>query len=71
MSETNTDSNLYNDVLMAWPMAGFTGPLLDAHQHFFDTFGKFGAVITDDGRRRRAAQRHRCRIPEGRGPARD
>lgn len=48
MAETNTDRTLYDNVLMAWSMEGFEGPLLGAHQHFFDTFGKFGAVITDD-----------------------
>lgn len=47
MANTNTDRSLYNAVLGAWSMEGFSGPLLDAHQHFFDAFGKYGAVQTD------------------------
>jgi adenosine deaminase len=44
---TQTDPTLYNNVLAAWSMEGFQGSLLEAHQHFFDTFGKFGAVLSD------------------------
>lgn len=40
-------SQLYGDVLAAWSMEGFQGPLLAAHQHFFDAFGKYGAVQID------------------------
>ncbi len=40
-------SALYQSVLGAWSMEGFTGPLLAAHQHFFDAFGKYGAVQTN------------------------
>jgi adenosine deaminase len=40
------DSGFYSRVLGAWSMEGFSGPLLDAHQHFFDAFGKYGAVQT-------------------------
>jgi Adenosine deaminase len=40
-------SALYQQVLGSWSMAGFTGPLLDAHQHFFDAFGKYGAIQTN------------------------
>jgi adenosine deaminase len=47
LSNTATDKALYNAVLGAWSMEGFTGPLLDAHQHFFDAFGKYGAIQTD------------------------
>jgi adenosine deaminase len=42
-----SDPVLYEDILGAWSMEGFQGNLLEAHQHFFDTFGKFGAVLTD------------------------
>ena len=47
LAQTQADPTLFNKVLMAWSMADFTGPLLDAHQHFFDSFGKFGAVLSD------------------------
>lgn len=47
LSKTATDPALYAQVLKAWSMEGFSGPLLAAHQHFFDSFGRFGAVQTD------------------------
>lgn len=47
LSNTNTDRALYDAVMGAWSMEGFSGPLLDAHQHFFDAFGKYGAVQLD------------------------
>ncbi len=47
LSTTATDQALYNAVLSAWSMEGHPGPLLSAHQHFFDAFGKYGAVQTD------------------------
>lgn len=47
LAMTQTDPTLYNNVLAAWSMEGFQGSLLEAHQHFFDTFGKFGAVLSD------------------------
>ncbi|WP_342379899.1 adenosine deaminase [Myxococcus stipitatus] len=47
LANTTTDRDFYNAVLGAWSMEGFTGPLLAAHQHFFDAFGKYGAVQTD------------------------
>ena len=47
LSNTASDRVLYTSVLGAWSMEGFSGPLLDAHQHFFDAFGKYGAVQTD------------------------
>jgi adenosine deaminase len=37
-------SPFYLQVLGGWSMQGFTGPLLDAHQHFFDAFAKYGAI---------------------------
>lgn len=37
-------STLYAQAMGAWSMEGFTGPLLDAHQHFFDAFAKYGAI---------------------------
>ena len=42
-----SDPILYDDVLRAWSMAGFQGTVLEAHAHFFATFGKFGAVLSD------------------------
>lgn len=48
LSNALTDTNLYNKVLGAWSMEGAPNTLLGAHQHFFDSFGKFGAVLTDD-----------------------
>ncbi|MDD5037511.1 MAG: hypothetical protein PHE55_22515 [Methylococcaceae bacterium] len=47
MATTQSDPTLYKNVLAAWSMEGFRGSLLEAHQHFFDTFGKFGAVLSD------------------------
>jgi adenosine deaminase len=47
LSNTTTDRALYNAVLSAWSMEGHPGPLLNAHQHFFDAFGKYGAVQLD------------------------
>ena len=42
-----SDPILHDDVLRAWSMAGFQGTVLEAHDHFFATFGKFGAVLSD------------------------
>src|SRR3990172_4130183 len=42
-----SDPALYEDVLGAWSMEGFQGTLLEAHQHFFDTFSNFVAILTD------------------------
>src|SRR5262249_48893677 len=47
LAEALSDRILYDNVLHAWSMEGFQGTLLEAHQHFFDTFGKFGAVLSD------------------------
>jgi adenosine deaminase len=47
LAKTKSDPALYQNVLAAWSMANFNGPLLAAHQHFFDAFGKFGAVISE------------------------
>lgn len=47
MAQAKSDPVLFNNVLAAWSMEGFQGSLLEAHQHFFDTFGKFGAVLSD------------------------
>lgn len=47
LSATASDRNFYNSVLSAWSMENHPGPLLSAHQHFFDAFGKYGAVQTD------------------------
>jgi adenosine deaminase len=47
MVEARVDRALYNLMWQGWSMAAFGGTLLEAHQHFFDAFGKFGAVLTD------------------------
>jgi len=47
LTDALADPVLYDQVLAAWSMQGFQGTLLEAHQHFFDTFGKFGATISD------------------------
>lgn len=47
LADALSSPGLFKDVLGAWSMEGFRGTLLEAHQHFFDTFGKFGAVLTD------------------------
>lgn len=47
MSNALNDQALYDSMLMAWSMEGFMGTLLQGHQHFFDAFGKFGAVLID------------------------
>lgn len=44
LSSAPPGSALYQQVLGAWSMEGFDGPLLAAHQHFFDAFGKYGAI---------------------------
>ncbi|WP_224369051.1 adenosine deaminase [Hyalangium versicolor] len=47
LSNAANDRAFHDAVLGAWSMEGFSGPLLDAHQHFFDAFGKYGAVQLD------------------------
>src|SRR5262249_34803402 len=44
MRDAEIDPHLYEQILGAWSMAGFVGPVLDRHAHFFATFGKFGAA---------------------------
>ncbi len=46
--KANTDKALYQTLLSQWSMQGFQGPLLAAHQHFFDAFGKFSAVLSEE-----------------------
>ena len=44
-TDTSTDPAFYRSVLMAWSMEGFqVGAGESGHDHFFNTFGKFGAV---------------------------
>ncbi len=38
------DPELYTRILEAWSMESFSGPLLARHEHFFATFGRFGAA---------------------------
>jgi len=42
------DAMLRDAMLKAWSMEGFSGTLLEGHQHFFDAFEKFGAIETAD-----------------------
>lgn len=47
LSTAPPGSDLYKKVLAAWSMEGLANaPLLTRHQHFFDAFGKFGAILT-------------------------
>jgi len=46
--KAKTDKALYQTLLSQWSMEGFQGPLLAAHQHFFDAFGKFSAVLSEE-----------------------
>ncbi|WPD20879.1 MAG: hypothetical protein SD837_11785 [Candidatus Electrothrix scaldis] len=48
MQEAMSDSALQQKILEAWSMENFQGSMLEAHQHFFDAFGKFDAVISDE-----------------------
>jgi adenosine deaminase len=41
LADAVKDSAVYADVIAAWSMEGYDGPLLGAHKHFFDTFGRF------------------------------
>lgn len=47
ISKALSDQTLYKNILKAWSMESFQGTLLEAHQHFFDAFGKFSAVQSD------------------------
>lgn len=47
ISDALNDMALYNTIRTAWSMEGFQGTLLEQHQHFFDAFGKFGAILTN------------------------
>lgn len=47
LADALSDPVLYGDVLRAWSMEGFQGTVLEAHAHFFATFGKFGAVLSE------------------------
>ncbi|WP_244239393.1 adenosine deaminase [Corallococcus carmarthensis] len=47
LANTESDRALYDAVMSAWSMEDHPGPLLAAHQHFFDAFGKYGAVQND------------------------
>ncbi|MBU8898832.1 adenosine deaminase [Corallococcus sp. H22C18031201] len=47
MVNTQTDATFKRNILEAWSMEGFQGTLLEGHQHFFDAFGKFGAVLSE------------------------
>lgn len=45
LSQATSGSALYQTVLSAWSMEGFTtAPLAERHDHFFATFNKFGAI---------------------------
>lgn len=48
ISNALNDQALYDTIMTAWSMEGFQGTLLEKHQHFFDAFGKFGAILTNE-----------------------
>jgi adenosine deaminase len=47
LSEAKPGTELFEEVLAAWSMESFEGSLLEAHQHFFDAFAKYGAIQTN------------------------
>jgi adenosine deaminase len=48
-ADTTTDRGFYEQVLQAWSMEGFTAGAESGHDHFFATFGKFGAATARKG----------------------
>ena len=49
MAESSTDAAFYDQILRAWSMYGFQPGGESGHDHFFATFGKFGAATTRKG----------------------
>src|SRR5512132_3386421 len=47
ISDALTNKTLYDQIVAAWSMEGWKGTLLEGHKHFFDAFGKYGAVLTN------------------------
>lgn len=48
-ADTTTDPGFYRQVLQAWSMEGFVPGPQTGHDHFFATFGKFGAATARKG----------------------
>ena len=48
-ADTTTDRAFYQQVLQAWSMEGFVPGPVSGHDHFFATFGKFGAATARKG----------------------
>jgi hypothetical protein len=48
-ADTTTDRAFYRQVLQAWSMEGFVPGAETGHDHFFATFGKFGAATVRKG----------------------
>lgn len=48
-ADTATDAAFYRQVLQAWSMEGFVPGPVSGHDHFFATFGKFGAATARKG----------------------
>ena len=48
MKQAMPDTALRQSILEAWSMENFQGSMLEAHQHFFDAFGKFDAVLSEE-----------------------
>lgn len=44
IADALTDNILYNQIVAAWSMKGFTPGVESAHDHFFASFDKFGAA---------------------------
>jgi len=45
-SNAISDNDFYNQILAAWSMKGFTPGIESGHDHFFATFGLFGAATS-------------------------
>jgi adenosine deaminase len=45
LADALTDNDLQNALMRAWSMKGFTPGEESGHDHFFATFGKFGAAL--------------------------
>jgi adenosine deaminase len=45
LADAVKDSAVYADVVAAWSLEGYGGPLLGRHAHFFGTFGKLEAAL--------------------------
>ncbi|MEA2186874.1 MAG: adenosine deaminase [Solirubrobacteraceae bacterium] len=49
IADSSSDSEFYQQILRAWSMEGFQPGAETGHDHFFATFGKFGAATERKG----------------------